>query len=230
MLNKNFDWGNLPVNDIMTIKLEIIAEDVYCLFREINEGDTVMDIGASVGPFSKSILHYNPGKIYCIEPSKTLFSSLDKNLSNTNIPIVKINKAIVHPNIYNKVNIFGGASEFITDTFMNIINDHKIENINFLKIDCEGGEYSIFNDESIDYLVNNVDYIAVEMHLRYENGRDNFKHFRDNYLSRFNNYKVLSCRFQNISWGNSIDLTNYIHDNSFIDGYNYEFMIYIENK
>lgn len=230
MLDSNFDWADLSISDINTIKSEIIDDDTYCTFRKISLGDVVMDIGASVGPFTKSILKYNPSKIYCIEPSKSLFSVLEKNLLDTNIPIIGINKAIIHPTNYNKLNIFGTPGEFVTDTFMSIIKEYNIENINFLKIDCEGGEYSIFNDESIDYLINNVDYISMEVHLKIYGCRDNFKYFRDNYLIRFKNYKVLSCKYQNISFGNFIDLSNYIKDNNFIDSYNYEFMIYINNK
>lgn len=230
MLNKHFDWGDLTLNDISNIKSEILIEDVYCAYTDIKEGDIVVDIGASVGPFAKSILEYKPSKIYCIEPSKSLFPILNKNLSNTSVSIEAINKAIIHPTNYNKLSIFGTPGEFAVDTFMNIIRDYYIQNINFLKIDCEGGEYSIFNDDSIDYLLNNVDYISMEMHLKINGCRSNFKHFRDNYLNRFSDYKVLSCRYQNISFGNSIDLTEYIKDNNFIDTYNYEFMIYINNK
>jgi hypothetical protein len=129
-----------------------------------------------------------------------------------------------------KVNIFGGEDNFETTSFKQIISDYQIEHINFLKIDCEGGEYSIFKDENMNFLLNNVDFMAIEMHLKYARGRDNFKIFRDNYLTKFKNYKVMSCTTQNISHGNSIEITQNIFDDNFIEEYNCEFMIYIMNR
>ena len=99
-----------------------------------------------------------------------------------------------------------------------------------MKIDCEGGEYNIFNDDNIDFILNNIEFISIEIHLRGDNFREKFKNFRDNYLLKFKNYKVMSCTRQNINWGKSVDITNIIFDNDFINEYNCEFMIYINNK
>ena len=110
-----------------------------------------------------------------------------------------------------------------------MINDYSIEKVNFLKIDCEGGEYNIFKDENIDFLRNKVDFIAMEVHLNYDGCREKFKNFRDKYLTQFENYKVISCTRQNISWGTSVDISDKIFDDEFINGYTCEFMIYISN-
>jgi len=229
MIDNNFDWGELPEQDVYTIKSEIIDDDVYCCFRDVKEGDIVMDIGASVGPFTKSILHKKPSKVYCIEPSISLFKTLDKNLSDSDIPIIKINKAIVESS-KSPVSIFGSEKSFYGESFMGIIRSNFIPKINFLKIDCEGGEYSIFTDNNIEYLNSSVDYIAVEMHLRYPNGRENFKEFRDKHLKTFSKYKAMSCKFQHIAYGHSIDITKEIFNDNFIDTYNYEFMLYLSNS
>ena len=110
-----------------------------------------------------------------------------------------------------------------------MIERYSIDHVNYMKVDCEGGEYSIFKDENMEFLKNKVDFIAMEMHLNYSGCREKFKEFRDEYLTQFKNYKVMSCTRQNISWGNSIDLKDKIFDNSFIDNYTCEFMIYIKN-
>jgi hypothetical protein len=70
----------------------------------------------------------------------------------------------------------------------------------------------------------------MEVHLNWKDYRTRFKNFRDKYLVHFNNYKVMSCTRQNISWGNSIDLKDKIFDNDFVDNYSCEFMIYIWNE
>jgi FkbM family methyltransferase len=230
----SFDWGELSYEDIITIQREIIDENVYEFDREIKENDIVMDVGASVGPFICSILDKKPQKIYCVEPSINLIDVLAKNcvkktLSYKNHPLIYINKAIVDDETKN-INIFGNNTEYESITFKSMIQEYSIDRINFLKIDCEGGEYSIFIPENIDFLKNNVDYIAMEVHLKYENCRNKFKKFRDECLKQFNNYRAVSCTRQNIAWGKNIDLTDKILNDDFIDTYDCEFMIYITNN
>lgn len=230
---KNFHWSDLHYADVITIEREIFFENVYGCWRGVKEGDIVVDIGASVGPFVYSIIGNNPQKVYCVEPSKKLIKTLSENfLGNDSITLV--NKAIIGDST-DLVNIFIGSETYEGDdkfeeiTFNQFLNDYSVEKINFLKIDCEGGEYDIFQEENMEFLLNNVEYIAIEMHLNYLNCRNKFKNFRDKYLVQFQDYKVMSCTRQQISWGTSIDLTQQIFDDNFIDTYNCEFMIYIWN-
>ena len=44
------------------------------------------------------------------------------------------------------------------------IKDNNFKKINFLKIDCEGGEFDIFKNISKDFLRDNVDKIVCEVH------------------------------------------------------------------
>ena len=229
----NFDWSDLTYEDIITIEREIVHEKCYRFWKDVKEGDVVLDIGASVGAYVVSILNQKPKKVYCVEPSKKLLKTLAKNCSEQIFdcienPLVYINKGIIDHKDDN-INIFGGEREFSGITFNKLIDDYSIDKINFLKIDCEGGEYSIFRDENIEFLMNNVDFIAMEIHLNYDGCREKFKNFRDNYLIQFQNYKVMSCTRQNISWGESLDIKDKIFDNTFIDDYTCEFMIYISN-
>jgi hypothetical protein len=142
--------------------------------------------------------------------------------------LVCINKGIVS-DVGNKINIFGGEEDFDGITFKDLIQEYSINHIDFMKVDCEGGEYDIFMKENMNFLLNNIDFIAIEIHLNYEGCRDKFKKFRDECLVQFKNYKVMSCTRQNISWGNSIDIKDKIFDDDFIDNYTCEFMIYIKN-
>jgi hypothetical protein len=231
---EDFDWGDLTYEDIITIEREIIHEKVYRHWRDVKEDDVVVDIGSSVGPFICSILENKPSKVYCVEPSKTLIKTLAKNCSEYLLdypinPLIYINKGIVS-NTEDKINIFGNTKEFDGITFKQMITDYHIDKINFLKIDCEGGEYNIFKEENMNFLLNNVEFIAMEVHLNYENCRDKFKTFRDKYLTQFKDYQVMSCTRQNMSWGISLDIKDKIFDNNFVDNYTCEFMIYIYNK
>ena len=93
----NFDWGwmDKPTNRTLTsgdttksysqwhkdaILKEIFEDKIYERFFEVEEGDVVMDIGSSVGPFTYSILNKNPKHVYCIEPSP---EELETLLNNT---------------------------------------------------------------------------------------------------------------------------------------------------
>jgi len=58
---------------------EIFIDQCYEKFYKVKEGDIVVDIGASVGPFTYSILSKNPKHIFCLEPSEREFKILVKN-------------------------------------------------------------------------------------------------------------------------------------------------------
>jgi len=233
---ETFDWGDLPYEDVSTIEREVIEEQVYRFWNDVKENDVVLDIGASVGAYTISILDKNPKQIYCVEPSKSLINLLEKNCtsylgdrSNTNTSITYINNAIVNDRD-DQVNVFGSDKFFTPITFSELIHKYAIKNIDFMKVDCEGGEYSIFTEQNLDFIINHVKFIAIEIHLKGDGFRDKFKQFRDNFLTKFKNYKVMSCTRQNISWGNSLDIKSDIFDDYFIDNYNCEFMIYISNE
>lgn len=196
-----------------------------------------MDVGASVGPFTYSILSKNPKTVYCIEPSRSLFCSLATNTSKfcPQTPIVYINKAISDGKTQDvkvfsgNVNVYGGVDDFDYFSFSDFINEYKIPHINFLKMDCEGGEYDIFTDENIDWISNNVQNIAAEFHLTYSGCKEKFKNFRDKYLQLFDDYIILSNGHQNISTGYELNLTRWIFDDRFLNDYYGELMIYIRN-
>ena len=59
--------------------------------------------------------------------------------------------------------------EVKTNTFANFIKDNDIKVIDYLKVDCEGGENFIFNKDNIEFIKNNVKKIAVEKDLEIVN-------------------------------------------------------------
>ena len=128
------------------------------------------------------------------------------------------------------INIFGGKDQqFKGITFKNMLKRYSIDHVDYMKVDCEGGEYNIFRDENMEFLLNKVKFMAIEMHLNYSGCREKFKNFRDKYLTQFKNYKVMSCTRQQIKWGHSLNIKDHIFNDDFIDNYTCEFMIYIKN-
>lgn len=234
----NFDWGWMdePTNAYQitregehkhmghyhkdSILQEIFQDKLYEKIFEVESGDIVVDVGSSVGPFTYSILHKNPKHVFCFEPSIKEFKTLNKNLRG--FPVTTINKGISDVNSIVGSNVlFGGESEMETLKFNTFIDHYSIDKIDFLKTDCEGGEYHIFNEENEFFILNNVKKIVGEWHLGNQELKEKFRKFRDSYLTKFNCFEIFSIDGCNIKW----DLWN----DHFIEYYT-EVIVNIDNR
>ena len=231
----DFDWGGFNQELINSFREEFESKRIYEKSFQVQESDIVVDIGASVGTFTYSILNKKPSRVYCIEPSRDLFGSLVRNTSKFSLetPIIYINKAISYERDDVKVfssenqNVYGGNDDFSHISFEKFIEEYKIDKIDFLKLDCEGGEYNIFNESNIDWILKNVKNIAAEFHLTYPGCKEKFRIFRDEYLGLFDDYLILTCPNQNVATGHVLDVTHLIFDPNFFGSYWGELMIYI---
>jgi FkbM family methyltransferase len=219
-----FDWGTSNSWFIETISKEIFEEKIYEKFFEVENGDIVIDVGASIGPFTYSILNKNPKHVICVEPSFEEFPVLIQNTRQGNVSY--LNKAInnftgefISSNLFGFEN--GISSKAYGITFKDFINLYNLEKIDFLKTDSEAGEYDIFNLENLEWIKNNVKKIVGEWHLGNFERKQKFRQFRDLYLKEFSNYEVYSVNGVNIKW----DLWN----EHFIEFYS-EIVIYIDNR
>ena len=102
-----------------------------------------------------------------------------------------------------------------------IKEEFNISKIDFIKTDCEGGEYSIFNNKNFFWIKENVKKIVGEWHLETPERKQQFRVFRDTYLRLFPNVEIFSVDGVNIKW----DLWN----EHLIDYY-YQVIIYIDNR
>ena len=172
------------------INQEIFIDNIYQKYNEVQEGDIVVDIGANVGAFSYLALKKNIKHLYSIEPSRLLLPTLIKNIGESNkVDIVNYrignyeeDKVVLQKD--DGINIYDNAnSTFDTITFTNFIEKYKIKKIDFLKCDCEGGEYSVFTEDNFDWIYNNVKKIAGEFHLwGIPDALENFYKFKNKYL------------------------------------------------
>jgi len=217
--DKQFDWGKKSEWYVSQATKEIFEDDAYERFFEVEEGDIVVDLGASLGPFTYKILPKNPKQCYVVEPLSYHINVLHKNVGENNVKIIqgaisdKKKLEITWDNITETSPTF---------TFKEFLNDNKINKIDFLKCDCEGGEYDVFQPSNIDFL-KTIPKIVTEFHLRDdENFHEcKFRWFRDNILQMFDNFEVYSYDGVDIKW----DLWN----EHFIEYYN-EVIIYIDNR
>jgi hypothetical protein len=84
--------------------------------------------------------------------------------------------------------IYDGDSsgDFKRFRFKEFIKHYGIEKIDFLKIDCEGGEYDILTEENFDWIYNNVGHISVEIHRRHaDSGNRDMIKFRNEFLKKY---------------------------------------------
>jgi FkbM family methyltransferase len=220
----NFNWG--PSNQwyIDTITNEIFNNNCYEKFLNVEKGDVVLDVGASIGPFSFSIIDRDPKHVICIEPSLELFPTL---VGNTNHgPVTCLNKAIYSDDLTSvKIGeVYGSTIDYRivpSIKFSSIVSLYNLEKIDFLKTDCEGGEYDIFNIDNLIWIKSNVKKIVGEWHLGSQEHKNKFREFRDVYLRVFNNYQVYSVDNIDIKW----DLWN----DQFIEYYS-TIIIHIDNR
>jgi FkbM family methyltransferase len=179
----------------------------------------MIDLGASMGPFTYSILPNNPKQCYVVEPLSYQIEVLQKNVGKENVKIIQ--GAITDK---KRINIkWDGISESVpTFTFKEFLENNKIEKIDFLKCDCEGGEYDVFQPSNINFL-KTIPKIVTEFHMRDDENfhKCKFRWFRDNILNQFEKYEVYSVDGVDIKW----DLWN----EHFIDWY-CEVIIYIDNR
>lgn len=170
-------------DDLFPIVCEIFYDKVYERdYVKVSNGDVVVDIGANYGVFSLYAQQFNPSKVYAVEPIKSTFKCMSKNLEEYGV--VCVNKAIsntdgfevfaitdVNGNNFSIKNSEGyHPSQMINEEIVEtvdintFINDYNIEKIDFLKVDCEGGELDLFEQIDKTYLSNNIKKIAIEYH------------------------------------------------------------------
>jgi len=147
---------------------------------QIQRNDIVVDIGAHVGYFTLfAAKRASEGKVIAFEPSNNSFSLLEKNIKINNyknvileeIAIAKIKgKQILYLDKENEISntIYKqkeslSKKEINTITLQDIFEKHRLEKIDFLKMDCEGAEYEIIMNAPSSIL-NKIQKISTEIH------------------------------------------------------------------
>jgi len=198
-------------NLYLPIVCQIFLFNLYEQFNlSIKKDDVVVDIGANLGVFSYFAFYKNPSKLYICEPNPNVFNILKNHFSNyKNIYLDKCaisakndfaDFVLVNPELdnidgeRNHLNSYAENIEMLrhvsfetikiqTKSFMEFVLSNQIHKIDFLKVDCEGGEYDIFTEDNAYYIKNNVDKIIVEYH--------NYPHQIVDFANK-NNFSILN--------------------------------------
>ena len=172
-----FDYGDVEIKDPYfkeCLEREFFNDSQYEKYVSVKEGDVVVDIGASIGPFLYTIKDKNLSKVIAVEPMPSYHKLLLKNSGLPNLILYK-NAIGSKDNEIIDLEWSSEKEQVKTISFQSIVNNNDLSYIDFLKLDCEGGEYDIFTEENIDYLKNNVGYIVGEFHLNDERMTNEFR-------------------------------------------------------
>jgi FkbM family methyltransferase len=171
---KEDNWAAYPLYDIFINKC---YEDPNC---KVENGDVVFDIGANLGLFSYYSVLKGAKRVYAFEPGESQFKAIEDNFgSMDNLVIEK--KAVTEKNGILKFakhktkSVMSGVFNDVDEETYSVVEcqsinlmdyclEKNISKINFLKIDCEGSEYRIFENLSEDFL-KMIDKIIMEYHL-----------------------------------------------------------------
>ena len=192
-LKKGIKLSLRPSRQVTVCDLDILEEnlnqDQYNLVKLIKKGDTIVDIGAHIGIFSimaAKISEY--GQVFSFEPEESNYLLLQKNISLNKLKNLRFfNKAVtskggkvklvISPNNKGAHTLLGQGDQFqevSAVTLTEIINFIGGNNINLLKLDCEGSEYDILlNAEPKD--LRRIDKIIMEVHETPYTGNYNAK-------------------------------------------------------
>ena len=198
---KNFLTGNLKrlanviehpelINTIgKNINRNFVANNLLLKKIFLTEPNTIFDIGAAIGEWTKSARYTYPNStIYAFEPIYESFQKLLK-LKITDDKLILFNCALSNKNGITNFNLnefsFSSSLLEMTNTHKEIFpftkNDHNIQveclrfdsisNINiikpaFLKMDVQGAELLVL--QGCGSLIDNIDFIELEL---------NFEHF-----------------------------------------------------
>ena len=199
---------------------EVFELDSYEHIYSVQEGDVVLDLGASLGPFTWKVMD-KALKVYTVEPMIDLIPTIEKNTKG--FPVTIINAAVDHT--CGEVEFNDGCINTFkpkmvrTVDFKTLLKENNIDKIDFIKTDCEGGEYALINDVNLPWIKENVRNIVGEWHVGEKLQQIEFKYFRDKFLPQFKNFEIYSIDSHNIKWD--------LYNDHFLEHYT-QILIHIE--
>lgn len=173
----------------------------------INDNDTIIDIGAHIGLFAIFASQFSKGgKILSFEPVSSNYKLLLENIELNKISIAHLFNLAVY-NKQKEIKIFlndddAGHSiiraslnfEIVkTVSLMKIMEMNNINVCNYLKLDCEGAEFEIL-EELPDSFFSRIEKIVMEYHI-FENNIESLMQLK-NRLNRLN-FKIIDKPYSN---------------------------------
>jgi len=160
---------------------EIVSTSIYTPAGfEIKKKDVVFDVGAHIGSFTLLAAEAaKEGGVYAFEPHPDNYRLLEENISLNNITnvfseqkavwskekelTIHLTKFKTNNSAYKREGLEGGEITVESKTIEDVMREHNIERINFLKLDCEGSEFEIIKSLKAGTL-ERIDKLVFEFH------------------------------------------------------------------
>jgi FkbM family methyltransferase len=163
---------------ILDVLREHLYDRQYENYVDVEEGDVVLDVGFNYGIFSLGALMKGASQIYGLEPNKEIYRIIryvypEKSkvkiynfaASGTNETLnFLVGHNTLASSIVGQVDDFRESYEVKCVNLYDFIQFNQIGKIDFLKIDCEGTEYEIFECIPDDFF-KTIRKIHVEFHF-----------------------------------------------------------------
>ncbi|HEY0794200.1 MAG TPA: FkbM family methyltransferase [Acidisarcina sp.] len=162
-------------HDIVTFFVVFIKRG----YGEIRKSEVVFDVGANIGLFSIFAALSGAKAVYAFEPSSESFAKLKQNISANGLEniVIPTNKAVTNrggevvsfprsSSPYNSLTgtpAGGDCDQVLTVTLEDFMRDNGIPQIDLLKMDCEGAEFSIVPALTGD-MIHRISKIRMECH------------------------------------------------------------------
>lgn len=145
--------------------LEIAVRGDYFVTDAIVPGATVVDIGANIGVFTVIAGHLvgPTGRVIAIEPNPKTADQLERNIALNGLTNVSVHRKAVtgvpgtvmlhtgEKSIFSALvgvdgrALTGATLPVVGERLGDILAGENIDKVDLIKIDCEGGEYEIFD-------------------------------------------------------------------------------------
>ncbi len=138
-------------------------EDSEMLYRLVNNGDIIFDIGANIGWYANNLARKLPDSvIYCFEPIPETFAQVTRNTELNGSQNIKLNNfalsdAVQTLTFYYSPSVTGASSsvnitendsmvklECQANTLDNYFKENNISRLDFIKCDVEGAEFMVY--------------------------------------------------------------------------------------
>ena len=147
-------------------------------YGDLPQSGVIVDIGANIGAFVLQAAHTTNARIFALEPVQSTHTILKQNIALNNFTsrihphcLALASKNETRQIILSKRNM-GGHSFFIQgektipvkcQTLGTFLAENQIDHVDYLKSDCEGGEYEIFLTAPLS-VFEKISTIVVELH------------------------------------------------------------------
>lgn len=182
----------------------------------LDEDSIVLDIGSNLGNFTSQVLNVNKKiTVHSVEPLEELVNYQKKRFKNSkNIKIynfaIDISNGfstlyIREPNSHSsldinhqdeKINKIKNEINIKTISMNSFLTENNISKVNLLKLDTEGNDLKILTSLKEHLITGKIQYIKIEVHIRYFKEMLIFAQENHLHILGFNNLFYLNNRIQ----------------------------------